>query len=194
MDSAQSALLGLRVHAADRLLRLAEGGIIRINDNLRQERCDLARRQSRGELQLDNIADHALTLGPYNVQRELRRRRVRTLFRQEPHLWTVTVRHHDVMVSGEIGDNVSRKGHVSSLGFGGHGLTSLQQRISTEGNDNKHGCPPLEAALGQELDDQRRQLGLPIVRVIVADSHDWPLEPEKAFEIEGRRDHHSIRR
>jgi hypothetical protein len=83
----------------------------------------------------EEVADHALCLGHQGIE-GVRMGKVRiasALKGQQAHLRAIAVRDDEVMVKGERGERFDRRDHVLLLHFGERSLSSLQERIPTQG-------------------------------------------------------------
>ena len=92
------------------------------------------------ELLLDHVTDHGLGLCAQHVQRIDADFLVgRRLQGQQPHLGAVAVSHDDLMVDGDLLDPLSRNPHIGALILCRHGLTTSQQSIAAQCNQDSHG-------------------------------------------------------
>ena len=127
----------LGVDRADRLRRRAEGGVVSVDDDLRQDRDRRPSGQAVPEFLLEHVADHALALGAEDVERVRRHVGVgERLQRQQPDLRAVSVGEHDLVRRGKRGDRRHRVARVAALHLRAQLLASPEQRVSAEGDDD----------------------------------------------------------
>ena len=112
----------LGVDGADKLRRVAERRVVRIDQDHGEQGCHLAlRRQQASEFLLDQVADHALGARIEHIQRVGLGPGVRLgLQRQQADLRPVTVDDHDAVLAGERRDRPGRDLDVLALDLGGH--------------------------------------------------------------------------
>jgi hypothetical protein len=129
------------VDRADELGRIAEGGVVRVDLDHREEGGEgNLRREQVAELLLDQVADHPLGLRAEHIQRVGLHLLVRgRLQREEADLRAVAVGEHELVAFRHRRQRLRRSPHVGSLHLGGHGLAALEQRVATERHDDAHG-------------------------------------------------------
>ena len=166
----QRVCLRLVVDGSDRLRRIGEGRVGRVDLDLRQERGEpLVLRQLVAQLLLEHVADHPLRLGVQDVERiGLDLLVGRSLERQQPDLRSVAVRDHELVLERDRRQRLAGDARVRALVLGGQGLPALEQRVAAERDDDAHGSGPqrgdhdgldrVQAVLRLVPHDRRRRL------------------------------------
>jgi hypothetical protein len=131
----QPLCLGLLVHRADRLAGRLEGGIARIDRDLRQQAGDVAPRQFVPQRGFDHIADHALGLGAQHVQR------IAGPQGQQPDLRAIAVGDDQRMLARNFRQSPCGGADVRDLPCGLRRLVAAQQRVPAKGCDHQHHSP-----------------------------------------------------
>ena len=121
------------IHRADKLGRVLEGRVVRIDFDHGQ---DGGKRHFEGQqvahLLLDHIADHSLCLRPQHIQRiSLDIFVGRSLERQQTYLRTIAVRQHELVLLGNRRQGLRCNSDIGALDIVGHRLATLEQGIST---------------------------------------------------------------
>ena len=143
-SAASRSDVSLVVDRPDRLRRVAEGRVVPVHlDEGQQRREPLLERQLVPELLLDQVADHALGLGPEQVERVRLDLRVgRALQREQPDLRPVPVRDHELVLERERRERLAGGARVLALVLGRQRLPTAEQRVPAECRDDPHLSPP----------------------------------------------------
>ena len=114
------------------LRRTFEGGVVGVDDDLCQERGDLAIRELVAESLLEEVADHPLALRTEHVERG------RGLQGEQADLGPVAVGDDQLVVAVQLSEAAGGVRDVTPLHVGVSGLAAPQQRVAAERGDHAH--------------------------------------------------------
>jgi hypothetical protein len=119
---------------------VAEGGIVGVDDDLRQQGRDRAAGEGVAQLLLEQVADHPLALGSEHVERVGGDLGVgERLEGEQPHLRAVPVRDHELVLPPERRQRLHRTHDVAALDVGLQRLPAPEQGVPAERRDDAHG-------------------------------------------------------
>ncbi len=133
---------GAVVDGPDRLGRGGEGRVLGIDHDLGEQRAGWGLTDAALQSLLEQVADHALRLGPQHIQGVCSGALVGLgLERQQSDLGPVAVGNHDAVFGGELGERVDGPGDVAALALDVERLASTQQGVAAERCYDEHSPP-----------------------------------------------------
>ena len=139
-SAGQPAASVLVVERADELGRVGERRVVGADQGLADQARHLTAGQGVLERLEEPVADHALGLGPQDVEGVGVGERgvLGALQGQQPDLGAVAVGDDQIVIAGQRGQGVGRGGDVVLLDLGVGGLAPLEQGVAAQGDDDPH--------------------------------------------------------